>query len=251
MATAASVGFPNNNIAGVSSMIERPIVPSYWPQQSPINVLNSHAVKFPSKYLKIQYPETFKGEFTECDPITHECQFSPVEETVAEIQFDDVAWPLKKLHFHSPSEHKIDGESFPLEVHFVHSLPDAAGASTFVVIGVMLKESKKAKTSKGVKAFAQFLTDRKSGKNIDAGDAGIDFFPYHFLPPKKGGGRKAFYRYEGSLTTPPYTEQVSWIVMRDAIEVAPDDLEPILAHADHPARECQQLSRRFVLRSFR
>jgi carbonic anhydrase len=232
-------------------MIERPIIPSYWPQQSPINIAGSHAVRFPSNYLRFGYPQLFKGEFTECDPETHECQFSPIPGTVAEIEFDGLQWPLKKLHFHSPSEHKLDGDTFPLEVHFVHALPNAPRASTLVVIGVMLKAVAKAKSPEGVKAFGKFLADQDKRRANDAGDGTIPFQPFHFLPPKKGGGQKAFFRYEGSLTTPPYTEQVSWVVMRDIIEVAKADLAPILEHADYPAREAQQLSRRFVLRSFR
>ena len=83
--------------------------PTYWPQQSPIDIKDSYAVKFPADYFKIAYPDSFSGEFTECDMQAHDCQFSPVAGAKVEITFDGLRWPLKKLHFHTPSEHQIDG----------------------------------------------------------------------------------------------------------------------------------------------
>ena len=74
----------------------------------------------------------------------------------------------------------------------------------------------------------------------------MEFAPLTCLP-----GDLSHYRYEGSLTTEPFNEFVSWVVLRDKVAVKAGDIKPITAHAQHDARPTQPLNRRFVLRSFK
>lgn len=232
-------------------MIEKPIVPAYWPQQSPINIRPTLTLKAAlAGSLDIQYPQTFEGGFSDCDPETHECQFKPADGTVANIKFEGQICPLIKLHFHSPSEHRIDGKPFPLEVHFVHKIPNSGKGSDLVVIGVFLTKGTTASDRKGVEAFGKYLASFDARGKKDTPPESVEFKPYHFLPQKQKSDEYAFFRYEGGLTTQPFGETVSWIVMRDTVEVSSSDLNKIVKKADHPARETQQISRRFILRSF-
>jgi carbonic anhydrase len=75
-------------------------------------------------------------------------------------------------------------------------------------------------------------------------DPAID--PNGLLP-----ARRAYYRYEGSLTTPPCSETVDWLVLADRIEVAEADIARFAKLYPLNARPVQNLNRRFILASTR
>jgi len=73
-------------------------------------------------------------------------------------------------------------------------------------------------------------------------DSGID--PNGLLPTKFG-----YYLYSGSLTTPPCSETVDWMLLTNPIEVAETDIAAFATLYPMNARPVQKLDRRFVLRS--
>jgi len=81
----------------------------------------------------------------------------------------------------------------------------------------------------------------KEGPAVKA-DAGID--PNGLLPARRG-----YYRYEGSLTTPPCSETVDWLLLTDPIQVAEADVATFAKLYPLNARPVQKPDRRFVLRS--
>ncbi len=111
---------------------------------------------------------------------------------------------LKQFHFHSPSENTINGQSFPLEAHFVHT--DSTGK--LAVIGVMFKEGN---TNQALSAIWENIHTKTHDK-LTVKDI---FNPSSLLPAKQD-----YFRFNGSLTTPPCSEGVSWFVMQDAIEAS-------------------------------
>jgi carbonic anhydrase len=140
---------------------------------------------------------------------------------------------LLQFHFHRPSEHLIGGKSFAMEAHFVH----ANVANTLAVIGVLMT---------GGKANAVFnklvsTMPDKEGPPVNA-DPAID--PNALLPAKRD-----YIRYSGSLTTPPCSETVDWLVLTDPIQVADADIARFAKLYPMNARPVQKLNRRFVLRS--
>ncbi|RAI40868.1 carbonic anhydrase [Rhodoplanes roseus] len=142
-------------------------------------------------------------------------------------------YKLLQFHFHRPSEHTVDGQSFPMEVHFVHQ--NAAGG--LAVVGVLMK------TGAANPSFAKVIgtMPQQEGPAVPA-DAAID--PNAFLP--KG---RAYYRYTGSLTTPPCAETVEWLLMTDPVEVAATDVAGFAKLYAMNARPVQKANRRFILRS--
>jgi carbonic anhydrase len=116
---------------------------------------------------------------------------------------------LLQYHFHSPSEHHVEGRPFPAEMHLVHKAADGRLA----VIGVLFEEGAanpalepiwaNLPASKGVESHLPHLA-------VDADD---------LLPVSR-----ASYRYEGSLTTPPCSEGVTWIVMRTPVTMSAEQL---------------------------
>lgn len=140
---------------------------------------------------------------------------------------------LVQFHFHHPSEHLINEKSYPMEAHFVHR--NAAGS--LGVIGVLIT------TGKPNPVFAEIIETmpRSEGQPVKA-DPEID--PNGLLPAERG-----YYRYFGSLTTPPCSETVDWFLLREPIEVAEGDVAAFAKLYPSNARPAQRLDRRFVLRS--
>ncbi len=125
------------------------------------------------------------------------------------VNFNGKEFKLLQFHFHSLSEHTLNGEYFPMEIHFVHKADDGSLA----VIGVFIKEGKE-------NPIIQKIWDNmpvEAGKNNQSSSK-IDI---NNLFPKK----RSYFHYTGSLTTPPCSEGVSWFVYSDHIEVSKDQVE--------------------------
>ncbi len=137
-------------------------------------------------------------------------------------------YQLLQFHIHHPSEHLVGGRRFPLEIHFVHQAADGGLA----VLGVLVDEGA---ASPGLAAVLAGLDD-------PAAAAGID--PGALLPQ-----RRDFFRYEGSLTTPPCTENVAWAVLADPVQADAAQIEAFAVRHPMNARPIQPLHRRFLLRS--
>ncbi|MCX4026440.1 carbonic anhydrase family protein [Endozoicomonas sp. SM1973] len=113
-------------------------------------------------------------------------------------------YELKQFHFHSPSENTIDGKHFPLEAHFVHA--DSKG--NLAVVGVMFKNGDaNQKLAELWQAMPnQANTKQNLAKPFNATD----------LLPKS----HEYYRFNGSLTTPPCSEGVLWLVLKQPITIS-------------------------------
>jgi carbonic anhydrase len=140
---------------------------------------------------------------------------------------------LVQFHFHRPSEHLIGGKSFPMEAHFVHRNE----AGTLSVVGVLMEIGKANAT------FNKIVSTMPVADGAQAkADPAID--PNALLPPKRG-----YYLYEGSLTTPPCSETVNWLLLTDSISVAEADVARFAKLYPLNARPAQKSNRRFVLQS--
>lgn len=148
------------------------------------------------------------------------------------ISLEGNRYALAQFHIHHPSEHLLDGRRFPLEIHFVHTLADGR----IGVIGVFVEEGK-------VNPALQTALDAIP-KQIDATNADGMINPNALLPATRG-----FYRYEGSLTTPPCAEKVDWIVLRTPIQASAAQIAQFQAIFPFNARPLQAINRRFLLRS--
>ncbi len=111
---------------------------------------------------------------------------------------------LLQFHFHAPSENTINGQSFPLEVHFVHVDKD----NNLAVIGMLFKEGHSNEVLD--KIWAAMPTAKDSKVVIDTMFTPLDLVP----------DNKSYYRFNGSLTTPPCSEGVRWFVVKEPIEAS-------------------------------
>lgn len=148
-----------------------------------------------------------------------------------EMEIEGHAYTLVQFHVHTPSEHTIAGEQYPLEVHLVHK--DAEGK--LAVIGVLFDSGDDSKAYDAVWGKWPAKVDEPVALKRA-------FDPTELLPQAR-----STYRYDGSLTTPPCTEGVLWNVMRRT-KVAPRRLVDAFMerHPDN-ARPVMPLGERTVL----
>ena len=143
-------------------------------------------------------------------------------------------WTLAQFHFHAPSEHTVDGMSYPLEMHLVHL--DAAGRPA-AVVGVFIRVGKE--NAALARAFQRLPA--KEGETIVPHGERVD--AWALLPADK-----TFFTYAGSLTTPPCTEGITWYVLKAPIEMSRAQIAAYtkLEHLGHTNRPIQSLAGRVV-----
>ncbi len=148
------------------------------------------------------------------------------------MTLDGKEYALKQFHFHSPSEHTIEGKASAMELHLVHA--DADGK--LAVVGVMLDLGA---VNTGLEPVWAKLPAQKDAKApLDAA-----FNAATLLPAKH-----AAYRYQGSLTTPPCSEGVEWSVLEETATLSKDQAKAFTAiFAGGNARPVQDLGQRLLI----
>ena len=194
-------------------------------QQSPIDIERTVRAQLPA--LKLNWAKS-------ADTIInngHTIQLNFAEGST--LTLGDVKYQLVQVHFHRPSEHTIAGKPFPMEAHFVHK----ADSGALAVVGVLMAEGERNE------AFSRIVKTMPATEG-PAVKADPKINPHGLLPHKLG-----YYRYSGSLTTPPCSEIVEWVLLADPIHVAAADVEAFAKLYPMNARPVQKDHRRFVLRS--
>ena len=118
---------------------------------------------------------------------------------------DGKTFELKQFHFHSPSEHTLNGKIFPMEMHLVHADKDG----NLAVVSVLMSEAP-ADNLILSKLWAQMPAKAGDKNSLQAKVNVMDLLPKS----------KDYYRYSGSLTTPPCSEGVRWYVMKQPTSVS-------------------------------
>jgi carbonic anhydrase len=214
--------------------------PQYWAQldpayalcgsgraQSPVNLVGAqHA---PVDALTLAYRRTgFRlldtGHTLEADPLG----------PAGGIALGRTSYRLTEFHFHAPSEHRVAGRRFKMELQLVHRSDDGR----VVVLAVFIREGGQDE------ALSRLLREPLPLPEVTAGSSQSEIAelnPADLLPH----GR-ATYRYTGSLTTPPCTEGVRWIVFRQPIELSRDQILAFVHRYDGINRPLQPLNGRLI-----
>jgi carbonic anhydrase len=142
-------------------------------------------------------------------------------------------YELKQFHFHTPSENTINGNSWPMEAHFVHA--DKAG--NLAVIALMFRTGEKNNE-------LQKAWDLMPGNAGDKAALASNMDADKLLPEDRD-----YYRFNGSLTTPPCSEGVLWLVMKQDTYVSLEQFNTFADTMHHPNnRPVQPLNARLVLK---
>jgi carbonic anhydrase len=205
--------------------------------QSPIDLLSLTASKDATAGLNFRFPSAL----TLVENLGHTIQLDFKEGSLWTV--NGKPYEAKQFHFHTPSEHLIDGITYPLELHFVSIRKDSNQNSnpSFLVVGLLFRMGKE---NKFLKEFLNLIPAEEGKKNkIDSGHVNMNDLMIQ-LPANE---KKSYYRYHGSLTTPPFTERVEWVVGKFIFEASPEQIFEIEKLEGNNARHVQEVNDRKVL----
>lgn len=146
----------------------------------------------------------------------------------------DLRYRLTQFHFHRPSEESIHGRSYPMVVHLMHESSDGKIAGVAVLL-------QSGKTNPTVQQIWDHMPEVKGDEEAIPG---VSVNPAGLLPADR-----AYYTYTGSITAPPCTEGVTWIVLKTPVEVSPEQISAFARLYPHDVRPLQPLNDRVVLES--
>jgi len=139
---------------------------------------------------------------------------------------------LLQLHFHTPSENRVSGRSYPMEAHLVHQ----SAGGRLAVVGALFVPGRENPTLTQLWEFMPKQPGREKSS--------LTFNAEALLPRSD---RRDYYFFSGSLTTPPCTEGVNWYVFNTPIEASPEQFAAFTRTIHENARPPQPLNNRMVV----
>lgn len=138
-------------------------------------------------------------------------------------------YELRQFHFHAPSEEAIDGHRYPLVAHLVHG--DEAGNLAVIAVLFDVDHARARGPNPALEPIWAHLP-QEPGDEREYPDVTVQAM--HLLPEDR-----SYYLFEGSLTTPPCTEGVSWFVLRTPVPISEEKLRRFTAIHPDNARPIQ------------
>ncbi|MBI0028910.1 carbonic anhydrase family protein [Gilliamella sp. B14448G11] len=149
-----------------------------------------------------------------------------------QLILDEQIFTLQQFHFHTPSENTIKGKHYPMEAHFVYKNKDGE----LTVVALMFNNGEA--NPEIAKAWQQMPAEVNNKIILDKT---VDI---NTLFPKK----LDYYRFSGSLTTPPCTEGVRWIVLEQAVTASDEQIQKFHSTMHHDNnRPVQPLNGRVIV----
>ncbi|MCE4068437.1 MULTISPECIES: carbonic anhydrase [Pseudomonas] len=176
-------------------------------EQSPIDVEKSQVQtkKVDASELELHYGKT---------PLTLINNGHTIQATVTDgdtLTYKGTEFCLVQFHFHTPSEHQFNHQPYPMEMHLVSQDKDGR----LLVLGVMIKEGLE---NKELAQLWKHLPAREGA------DKDLDAISAPDLAKLVPSASHHLY-YHGSLTTPPCTEGVQWVLFESPIEMSKQQIE--------------------------
>lgn len=199
------------------------------PMQSPIDITRRALVPLGAgPGLRFRYPAAPVGvvvrfEVKDGDPVRGRPEAAPQlvvvpQEGEARVEIGADTYLLASFHWHTPSEHHLEGRPLPLELHLVHR---RAADGALLVAGALYRAGGHSRAiAPAFDLIPRFDPAALAPDRPQAAAASMHLG--HLLPEAR-----TTYRYPGSLTTAPFTEGVSWVVFTEAAEAS---AEQVAAH---------------------
>lgn len=150
----------------------------------------------------------------------------------SQVIYNEKTYELVQFHLHSPSEHLIDGKTCAMELHLVHK---HIASDALAVVGVMLIEGEADNQS-----YRTVFDHLPVEVGQPDAETALHINPADLLPDDP----TRFYTYEGSLTTPPCSEIVRWLVLANPVALSAQQLAAFGAIYNGNARPVQPLNNR-------
>ena len=199
-------------------------------QQSPIDIVMPHHADHQEE-LFFHYSDTsFQVMKTE-----HGLRIEHLG--TSSLVWNQRPYRLRQFHFHDPSEHHIDGEEFPMEIHLVHE--DANGH--LLVVALLVTLGKKNPLLANIHDWVEHQEKPRAIQTLENPNTTLELNVNDFIPHSTH-----HFSYHGSLTTPPCTQGVQWILMRTPIHLSQTQLNWFSSMIGTNARPVQPLEGRQV-----
>jgi len=142
------------------------------------------------------------------------------------LKVGDKLYRLRQFHYHSPSEHTVDGIHYDMEAHHVHFCEGISCATPddlndeILVVGVFMKV--------GVaNTYLNSFWNQYTTLGTEPSVSGLANPYLQFMPSDK-----SYYSYVGSTTTPPCAQEVQWLLMSQEVEMSPEQLSAYHGHVN-------------------
>lgn len=152
------------------------------------------------------------------------------------IMLNQQRYELIDYVFHTPSEHQVDGFSYPMELQLKHR----NGDGQYVMISVLFQEGE---AHEAIGAFLDRLPQQLN--KLDIHDKVLVHPAKAFFPTDK-----RFFKYNGSMTQPPCDEGVYWMVFKEPVEASSVQLSRMAEYLGTNARPVQKWHARTPLKSW-
>ncbi len=176
--------------------------------QSPIQVPNNGTVSVPIATAPVINQGTQVTSIAELASTgqNFEMKVSDLTQSPGTVAFEGITYSLDQLHVHNPSENTLDGRHFPIEMHLVHKRSD----SEVLVLAIFFDNGPfNPEFDKVLNAFQKEGTEITIDVNKMLG---------------AGTSRAQLLTFEGSLTTPPFTTGLQWVVSKEIAKVSPEQI---------------------------
>ena len=150
------------------------------------------------------------------------------------IIYNGISYDLRQFHFHHPSEHTIAGEAAAMEIHFVHQ---DTNSGMLAVVGVLLEQGDADNEAYKV------VMDNMPAEADDEQAMSQGLALESLLPEER-----AYYTYQGSLTTPPCSEVVRWLLLDTPVHLSGAQIDAFAEMYAYNARPVMPLGNRDLLR---
>lgn len=191
-------------------------------RQSPIDILTDKAEPISEGIEFMNYDVVPKkmelvniGTTVDLDINTDDDSENEKKPSISGGKLGSNIYRYRQLHFHwgsdssKGSEHFLNGKQYPMEMHIVHDIID--GCSSVAVIGVFFKISEMDNED-----YANIIKKLSSVKYKNQITEVTPFKIKQLLPKHNS----YIYFYDGSLTTPPCTQNVKWIVLKEPVDIS-------------------------------
>ncbi len=198
--------------------------------QSPINILTKTVEHVGNRAIAV----SFKDEVESVENLGHTIKLNFAEGST--ITAYGKIFHFNQMHFHTPSEHLLDGMIFPMELHIVNdSVDEKSGEVEFLVVSILFKMGDE---NKFISEFYDLIPrEENMVHKIETGRVKLSDL---LMVTRKDESEEGLYFYKGSLTTPPYTESVNWYIDRHIYEASQAQIQNIHKLQGYNARSVQE-----------
>ncbi len=183
-------------------------------KQSPVNIIPPPTRQL-SRSLKFYWKNTATTIVNNGHTIQYTVDQATLPDNGSYISLNGQKYYLLQFHFHAASEHTVKGKHYPVEIHFVHRNPLTG---KLAVVGVFVEEGAE-------NPFFENIADTWP-ESHDTYTSADTYNPNVLMPEGYNNYLKAhFWWYDGSLTTPPCSEIVNWMVWSTTIEASAEQIE--------------------------